>query len=85
MVADTLDKVLTRIETTLTSQPAIKVVVFLRGILDIMNEANELFESTDNLEKSTKKLIIPFIIDLNGLESMCFHANAKLIVFALQH
>ena len=49
-----------------------------------MNEAYELSYSTENSEKSTKKLIIPFIIDLNGLESMCFHANAKLIVFALQ-
>ena len=83
-VAETLDNLLTSIESTLTSRPTVRLVVFMGGTLDVMNKAFELSKLNKSYEKLIEELVIPFIINLQRLETLCFHANAKLIVSELQ-
>ena len=81
---NTLDILLTTVESALISHPYIRLVVFVGGNLDVMVKAYELSQFTSNSEKLIETLVIPFIINLQRLESLCYQANAKLLVSELQ-
>ena len=81
--AGTLDNILTTVESTLTYRPGIRVIVFLGGNLDVMVKAYEWSKFTNNSKKLIETLVIP-IVNLQQLESICFHANTKVLVSELQ-